>query len=161
MAVARARAAELAVHFEQGRDYRRAVQYLQQAGENAIRRSAHVEAVSLLSKGLELLKTLPDTPERTQQELMLQVTLSVPLMMTKGYMAAEVERACARARELCQQVGATPQLFPVLFGLFRVYLLRSELQTAHELNQTTQDSYTCLPELSSVRHAHEEKSAAL
>jgi predicted ATPase len=54
-------AAELAMHFERGRDYRRAVYYLQQAGENAIRRSAHVEAVSLLTKGLELLKALPHT----------------------------------------------------------------------------------------------------
>ena len=43
---AREIAAELAVHFEQGRDYRRAVQYLQQAGENAMRRSAHQEAIS-------------------------------------------------------------------------------------------------------------------
>src|SRR5262249_1128685 len=34
-------AAELAVHFEQGRDYHRAMQYLRQAGENALRRSAH------------------------------------------------------------------------------------------------------------------------
>ena len=59
---AREIAAELAVHFEQGRDYRRAVQYLQHAGENATRRLANTEAISLLTKGLELLKTLPDTP---------------------------------------------------------------------------------------------------
>ena len=42
-------AAELAVHFERGRDYCKAVQYLQQAGENALRRSAHREAISLLT----------------------------------------------------------------------------------------------------------------
>ncbi len=72
---AREIAAELAVHFEQGRDYRKAMQYLQQAGENAVRRSAHQEAISLFTKGLELLKTLPDTPERTQQELTLQIAL--------------------------------------------------------------------------------------
>ncbi|HKA52188.1 MAG TPA: AAA family ATPase, partial [Candidatus Binatia bacterium] len=72
-------AAELAVHFERGRDYRRAIRYLQRAGENAIQRSAHVEAVNLLTKGLELLKTLPDTPERARQELMLHLTLGVPL----------------------------------------------------------------------------------
>ena len=65
-------AAELAVHFERGRDTERAIQYLQQAGENAVRRSAYQEAISLLTKGLELLKTLPDTPERVQQELTLQ-----------------------------------------------------------------------------------------
>src|SRR5215472_9431166 len=68
---AREIAAELAVHFEQGRDYRRAVQYLQQAGWNAVRRCAPQEAINLLSKAQNLLKTWPDTPERLQQELKL------------------------------------------------------------------------------------------
>ena len=90
---AREVAAELAVHFEQGQDYRRAVQYLWQAGKNALRRSANQEAITHLSRGLELLKTLPDTPEHTQQELMLQITLGGPLMATKGYGVPEVEKS--------------------------------------------------------------------
>ena len=49
---------------------------------------------------------------------MLQIALGVPLMATKGYAAPEVERAYTRARELCQQIGETPQLFPVLWGLW-------------------------------------------
>lgn len=57
-------AAELAVHFEQGRDFPRAVRYLQHAGENTIHRSAHREAIIHLTKGLELLKNFPNTPER-------------------------------------------------------------------------------------------------
>jgi predicted ATPase len=75
-------ATELAVHFEQGRDHRRAVQYLHLAGENATRRSAHREAICLLIKGVELLKTLPDTPERIRQELALYLTLGTPLQTT-------------------------------------------------------------------------------
>ena len=43
-------------------------------------------------------------------------------MATKGYAAPEVEHAYTRARELCQQVGETPQLFPVLLGLWRFYV---------------------------------------
>ncbi|MBI3801970.1 MAG: AAA family ATPase [Deltaproteobacteria bacterium] len=128
-------AAELAVHFEQGRDYRRAIRYLQQAGENAIRRSANAEAIDHLSKAVELLTTLPDTPERAQQELGLQIALSVPLVMSKGYTAPAVERACARARDLCQQIGETPQLFQAVFGLFRFYDVRGELYTARELGE--------------------------
>jgi len=126
-------AAELAVHFERGRDYRRAVQYLQQAGENAVRRSAHQEAVSLLTKGLELLKILPDSPERARQELPLQISLGTPLIATKGYGAPEVGKVYARARELCQQVGETPQLWQVLNGLRVFYHAQGELQTAREL----------------------------
>ena len=82
-----------------------------------------------------MLATLPDTPERAQQELALQTTLGPALMATKGYAAPEVEHAYARARELCQQVGETPQLFPVLWGLWYFYLARAELQTARELGE--------------------------
>ena len=70
-----------------------------------------------LTKGLELLKTLPDTPERAQQELTLQLALGAALVAVKGYAAPEVEKTYTRARELCQQLGETPQLFPVLFRL--------------------------------------------
>jgi hypothetical protein len=70
-----------------------------------------VEAVAHLTRGLEVLKALPDTPERTQQELTLQLALGAPLIATKGYASPEVEKSLTRARELCQQVGETPQLF--------------------------------------------------
>ena len=82
-----------------------------------------------------MLKTLPDTPERTQQELVLQTTLGPALMATKGYAAPEVEHAYARARALCQQVGETPQLFPGAAGLVAVLSDRAELQTARELGE--------------------------
>jgi predicted ATPase len=94
-------AAELVVHFERGRDYERAVRYRQQAGENAMRRSANAEAVSHITSALELLKTLPDTPERIQQELTLQITLGPSLQAIKGWGAPEVGKAYTRARELC------------------------------------------------------------
>jgi len=128
-------AATLAVHFEAGRDYRRAVPYLQQAAENALRRSAHREAIAHLTKALNLLKVLSDTPERSQQELRLNVTLGVALSTLEGYGAPGVGQAYTRARELCKQVGDSPQLFPTLAGLFGFYLMRAELQTAHELGE--------------------------
>src|SRR5262245_25095048 len=119
---ARERAAELAMHFERGRDYPRAVRYLQRAGENATRRTAYQEALSLITKGLDLLKTLPDTAERAYQELRLQIALSTPLIVTKGYIAPELEQACRRASALCQQIGETPQLFSVVGQLQSLYL---------------------------------------
>ncbi|HEV8715149.1 MAG TPA: AAA family ATPase, partial [Candidatus Binatia bacterium] len=128
-------AAELAVHFERGRDYHRAARYRQRAGENAVQRRAYREAIDHLTKGLELLKTLPDTPERAQQELTLHITLGSPLMATKGLAAPEVEKVYTRARELCQQVGEIPQLFPALQGLWAFYYARAELQTTRELGE--------------------------
>jgi predicted ATPase len=86
-----------------------------------------------LTKGLELLKALPDTPERTQQELRLQLALAAPLMVTKGYTAPEVESAYTRALELCRQVGETPELFWALLGLWVFYFARAEHKTTREL----------------------------
>jgi predicted ATPase len=132
-AQAGARAAELAVHFEQGRDYPRAVEYLRQAAENAIQRSSHQEALTHLTQGLALLPLLPDTPERTQHELALQTSCGAAFMATRGYAAAEVEQTYARARTLCRQVGEGPQLFPVLSGLIPFYLVRAGCTIAQEL----------------------------
>ncbi len=112
-----------------------AIPYWQKAGQRASQRSANVEAISHLTKGLDVLKALPDAPERTQQELELQTTLGPALMATKGYAAPEVEKIFARARELCQQLGETPQIFAVLRGLWGFYIVRGELQTAHELGE--------------------------
>ncbi len=130
---AREVAAELALHFERGRDYSRAIRYLQQAGENAIRRSAHQEAISLLTRGLELLKTLPDTPEHTRRELTLQVTLGESLIATSGPGAPEVGRVYTGARALCQQVGEPPQLFSIENGLWAFYAVRAEYRAAREV----------------------------
>jgi predicted ATPase len=132
-AQARQIAAELAVHFARGRDAWRAVHYLHYAGENALRRSAYQEAITHLTTGLEVLATLPETPIRAQQELDLQIALGPALAATRGHAAPEVEKAYARARELCQRVGETPQVFPMLWGLWLFYDGRGELQTSHEL----------------------------
>jgi tetratricopeptide (TPR) repeat protein len=123
----------LAHHYTGAGLTKQAIEYWQKAGEQAKGRSANQEAVVHLSKGLELLKTLPETPELIQQELTLQIALGVPLIAIKGYTAPEVERTYTRARESCQQVGETPQLFPVLWGLWAFYLVRGELQIAYKL----------------------------
>ena len=126
-------AAELAVHFEEARDASRAVRYLGQAAQNALRRSAGREAADLLTRALEQLQTLPETPERAQQELSLQASLGAALLMSRGYTAPEVKHAYDRAHALSGQAGESPQLFPALFGLFRFELLRGELRTARSI----------------------------
>jgi predicted ATPase len=125
----------LAYHYTEAGLNERAIGYWHRAGQRAIERSANVEAVSHLTKGLELLQTLADTVERTQYELTLLMALGPALMATKGWAAPEVEHAYTRARELCQQVGDTPQLFVVLKSLFYLYYIRAEYQTAHELEE--------------------------
>jgi len=126
-------AAELAMHFAAGRDYAKAVTYYQFATRNARQRSAHAEAMYLATKGLETLTCLPVATERLQHELTLQLTISDILTVVNGFGTPEVARAFARGRELCRQLGETPQIFRVLIGLWAHYVERAELSTAHEL----------------------------
>jgi predicted ATPase len=112
------------------------VVYWQRAGQHASERSAHLEAISHFTTGLELLKTLPETPEHTQQALTLHVALGAALQIAKGLAAPEVEHAYTQAYALCQQVSETPELVPVLHGLWRFYLGRSQLHTAREISET-------------------------
>ena len=118
-------AAELAMLFEAARDHERAADYYLVAAENAARIFAHHEAVALARRGLALLETLPDTPDRARRELPLQVTLGMQLQVAQGYAAPEAERIYARARALCEQVQEAPPLFPVLWGLWMFYEVRS------------------------------------
>jgi predicted ATPase len=139
---ARAIAAQLAMHFERAGNHKRSAKYFQLAADNAIRRFAYHEAVLLSRRGLELLLSLPDTPERAEQELCLQLTLGMPLIATEGYAAAEVGAVYLRARELCRQLGDPSDLSEVLWGLWTFYTLKAELRTARkvaeELLQFTQ-----------------------
>ncbi len=122
----------LAHHYSEAGLAEQAIPYWQKAGQRAVDRSAYAEAISHLSKGLALLKTLPETEKRHSQELNLQTPLGLAFMATKNYAAAEVGLAYTRARELCRQVGETPQLATVLDGLWIFHLVRGELQTAYE-----------------------------
>jgi predicted ATPase len=94
-----------------------------------------VEAIAHFNKGLEVLQLLPETIERAQKELMLQVALGAPLIATKGQAAPDVERAYIRAQELCQQIGDAPQLFSVLRGLMLYYNARGQFQTSYQFGE--------------------------
>jgi tetratricopeptide (TPR) repeat protein len=124
---------QLARHFEAAGIAAKVTGYLLLAGNKAVRLSAYQEAIAHYRKGLELLETLPDTAERARQELALQMGLGVPLAAIRGYADPEMGQAYARARELCRQLGATPELAPVLTGLGGFYSLQAQYQIAREL----------------------------
>ncbi|WP_459572321.1 adenylate/guanylate cyclase domain-containing protein [Cupriavidus sp. 8B] len=126
---------ELAHHYSLSGNIPKAVEYLRCAGQQALQRSANLEAIRHLGAALELLKHLPDTPERARQELTLQLTLGPAWMAARGYAAPEVEVTYTRALALCERVGETPQRFSVLLGLRMFYQLRAQYETAHELGE--------------------------
>jgi hypothetical protein len=105
------------------------------AAETALGQHGHRQAFDHARRALGLLATLPESPERNQQELMIQTVLGAAVIATSGWAAAEVADAYVRARDLCMKLGVTPQLFPVLLGLCAFYLMRGDLKVAWEVSQ--------------------------
>jgi tetratricopeptide (TPR) repeat protein len=126
---------ELAHHYSCSGNTQQAVVYLQRAGQQAADRSAYREAIIYLTRALELLPSLPDSLVWTQHEMDVQLTLGRGLIVIKGQAAPEAERAFTRAQALCQQLGATPQLFEALAGLWLIHEARGELPQAQKLAQ--------------------------
>jgi predicted ATPase len=112
-----------------------AVGYWQKAGQSAVQRSAHVEAIAHLRQGLALLETLSKTPQRLEREVDMHIALGASLNVTKSAAAPEVGQTYTRARQLCERLEDPHQLFPILRGLWNYYLVRAEYQTAHALGE--------------------------
>jgi predicted ATPase len=137
-------ASELAVLFESARDPQNASTFYLQAAQNAARLFAHREVNVLAQRGLEALKALPESPERDERELMLLLSLGVSVLCTQGHSAPEMRTIYDRARELCEQMDNSPQLFPVIWGIWAYYFARAEYRTAlgwsERLLRTARDS---------------------
>ncbi len=125
----------LAHHYMEAGLNEKAVDYWYQAGQRAMVRSANMEAISHLTKGLELLETLADNPDRNRQELDMQMALGPALMGVKGTASTEVEHTYGRALQLCEQMGDTERHFQILWGQRRFYVNRGELYTTRELDE--------------------------
>jgi predicted ATPase len=124
---------DLAHHYSRSDNVAKAIEYLGRAGQQALQRPAYADAIGSLRAALNLLQKLPDDPKRFQRELLLQLALGPALIAVKGLAAPEVERAYTRARELCEILGDPPELFPALWGLWAVHLVRAELRRAAEI----------------------------
>jgi tetratricopeptide (TPR) repeat protein len=144
----------LAHHYTEAGLTEQAVSYWHKAGQSAAQRSAHVEAITHLRQGLELLKTLPETSERTQREVDMLIALGASLRATQGTGAPEVGATYARAHQLCQHLDNPHQLFLVLRGLCMYYYLHAELQTAYALGEQilTLGQHTQDPGMLSAAH---------
>jgi predicted ATPase len=119
---------QLAHHYSHSDNADKAIDYLGRAGQQALQRAAHADAIGSLTTALELLQSFPDGPERIQRELALQLTIGPAFIALKGWGAPEMGRAFARARELCARLGDPPELFPALAGLGNMHLARGEMR---------------------------------
>jgi len=144
---------ELAHHYGRAGDAAKAVQYMGLVGEQALQRSAYAEALAHLTSGLELLKTLPQSPARDSQELQLQLELGEASRAVYGPASDQAEAAWSRAYELCLRDGESLDLLRALAGIRVVHrtrgavrksceLARESLEIARRINDPTQLALT-------------------
>jgi class 3 adenylate cyclase len=125
----------VAQHCAEGGLLEKAVDYWLKAGQQALARSANVEAMTLLRNGLDMVITLPESRARQRLELDLEVLRGRTLIAAKGYSASETGEAYDRAAELCQQLGEADQLLPILYGRWVHRLIRGEYRQSYDVAQ--------------------------
>ena len=125
----------LAHHFIEGNDLEKALAYSRHAGAKAAARSAFGQAVAYFEQALSALGHLSESRETLEQAIAIRIDLGPVLMATEGFGSPKVESSYNCARELCERFGETPQLFPVLWGLWLMNNFRGRQQTARELGE--------------------------
>ena len=122
----------VAHHLTEGGLVEKAIGYWLQAGKNAALRSANLEAIALLERGIEVMGGLPAGERKDKSELEFQLTLGPCLIATHGPAASKAVSTFARARDLCERLGQPPEYLQVLFWLATVSVVRGELPQALE-----------------------------
>lgn len=128
-------AVRLARHFQEAKIPTKAIDYLALAGNRAVRLSANEEAITHFSKALALIEILPQTQERDLRELNLLNSISVALMMARGYASPELGQACDRALLIIQKTEEKPELFPMIWHLGSYYGMRADYSTSLTLTR--------------------------
>jgi len=132
-AQADANANQLARHFRYAGDRPRAIRYFRLAGEQALRRSAHREAVSLFQCGLELVEQQPESPERHSEEFAFRSMMAPAILAVKGFAAPEAVLNFERARELGLRLVRVEEMYQLLFHLATMHELRGEYGLAEQI----------------------------
>jgi class 3 adenylate cyclase/tetratricopeptide (TPR) repeat protein len=123
---------ELGHHYSHSANLDKAIEFLGRAGQQAMQRSAHSDAIARLSEAVKLLQKLPNGPERSLREFSLQLALGQAFMPEKGWSASEVERPLKRVAEICDELGSLRELFPASFGLWSVNHVRGNFGPARD-----------------------------
>lgn len=124
-----------------------------------MRRAAPVEAIAPCARGLVVLKRLPATRERTEQEVALRTAHA--LVVTRGFAAPEVGSAYAEAHARCMELGDTPQLLPVVRGLWAFHRVRAAYHQAQALRAALLQITECLGAPGGILDGHRTLGATL
>ena len=125
----------IAYHLTASGQFQEAIKTWLDAGANAARRSAHIEAIEDLRRGLSLLNEISSPELRAKLELGLQAALIASLISTQGPTSPALSECCQRGLALCREGEATPLVFAFLFGQFTFAMCRGRNEDAAPLAQ--------------------------
>ncbi len=132
---------QLASHYDRAGMIEQAIVYYQQAALVAQQVYANDEAITLLSRGLDLLAQLPGGVERDKQELRLQLALAPLYRMTRGWTAPELERVIHRTLALCDAVGSDAQRADALNGFQSLLVVQAHLADVERVSDDLRAIY--------------------
>jgi predicted ATPase/class 3 adenylate cyclase len=122
----------LAHHLTEAGLFQKAEAYWLRAGKKAAMRSANLEAIAHLQRGIEASGHLPDSARKDRLELDFQFALGPCLIATQGPASNKTMETFTRARELCERLGGPPEQHQVMFWLTTASVMRGELPLAEE-----------------------------
>jgi class 3 adenylate cyclase/predicted ATPase len=152
--VAEQRPELIAQHFTAAGEPAQAIPYWLRAGQSAIPRGANHEAIAYLRHGLEQLAGLPDTPERSEQELEFLVALIPGLNATQGWASPDLDRTYQRAGELLAVVKNSPHTFALLTGTFAFHLVAGRITKALALARQVLELATVIQDPTALMVGH-------
>jgi DNA-binding SARP family transcriptional activator/predicted ATPase len=105
------------------------------AGRSAAQKFAYEEALTQYHHGLNLLNSLPDSPEKLELELQIQIAMGAALLSVRNYSNPEVVRAYQRAYKICRDLGAHAELFHALKALSSYYALCGDIHAGLDIGE--------------------------
>src|SRR6516164_8420690 len=123
----------LAHHYSRSGNAAKAIGFLRRAAEQARTRSAYDDAIGYANEALRLLAELPESRERDRDEIGIQGIRGLSLAATRGFAAPEIGQCLSRGIELCKRIGAGPETYGVMVGLWKFNHARNRLHDAMKL----------------------------
>jgi tetratricopeptide (TPR) repeat protein len=125
--------AELARHYRQSDNAKKAVEYLRLSGEQALDRGAYAQALANVEPALKLIERLPDETERLRAELGVRLFEGRAVTVLYGIGSAERVRAFERLCELGERLRDDSAQLRGLINMGFAYANRGEAQRGQEI----------------------------
>lgn len=130
LARADADAAVVAGHFDAAAGVEEAVRYYLLAATTAQASAAHVEAIRLLDRALELVVSLPDGPARDVHEINVRMLRAISYVNTEGYASPSAGEDYRRGLESAERAGENLDVMATTTSVWTYYLVRGDIRAA-------------------------------